>query len=544
MKIPHSCGSRNGLQVFEKEDGTTDGYCFSCNTYIPDPLKDKPEGWRPEGYKKKTPEEIQQEISEIRSLGAVELKERMLRKETLETFGIKIGLSEVDGTTPCTHFYPYAKGAKLMGYKTRLIENKRMWSTGDLRDVDMFNWYKASRSGARRLYITEGELDAVALYQALKDKQRGTEYAEQPIAVVSLSHGSSSAVRSINRHIEQIKRLFREVVLVFDMDEPGRIAAEEVSKVFPEVLKAELPEKDANDCLIKGRAKALCNAVLFQAAKPKNTRLVWGRDIHEQAKQKAEWGLSYPWEGLTEATRGVRFGETIYIGAGEKLGKSEVVNALAAHFVKEHGLKVMLAKPEESNTKTYKLLNAKLSGKIFHDPKVTFDEAAYDSGKDVLADTVCMLNLYQHITWDTLKGDITYAASEGVKAVFIDPITNLTNGMKSSDINTHLQGVSQELAAMAKDLDIVIFIFCHLNKPNGTPWDRGGKITTDYFAGSSAMARSCNYAIGLEGNKDPELDEDQRNMRTLVLLADREFGESGEIHLYWDRATALFNEVK
>jgi twinkle protein len=132
-----------------------------------------------------------------------------------------------------------------------------------------------------------------------------------------------------------------------------------------------------------------------------------------------------------------------------------------------------------------------------------------------------------------------------VKAVFIDPITNLTNGMASSEINTALQGISQELATMAKDLDIVIFIFCHLNKPpkGSTPWDRGGKITTDYFAGSSAMARSCNYAIGMEGNKDPELSEEERNMRKLVLLADREYGESGEITLYWDKNTSLFNEA-
>ena len=58
------------------------------------------------------------------------------------------------------------------------------------------------------------------------------------------------------------------------------------------------------------------------------------------------------------------------------------------------------------------------------------------------------------------------------------------------------------------------------------------------------MARSCNYAIGLEGNKDPDLDLSERNMRQLVLLADREFGESGRVKLYWDYKTGLFNEVK
>ena len=55
--------------------------------------------------------------------------------------------------------------------------------------------------------------------------------------------------------------------------------------------------------------------------------------------------------------------------------------------------------------------------------------------------------------------------------------------------------------------------------------------------------RSCNYMIGIEGNKDPELDEEQRNIRKLVILEDREFGESGIIPLYWDRNTSLFNEI-
>ena len=226
--------------------------------------------------------------------------------------------------------------------------------------------------------------------------------------------------------------------------------------------------------------------------------------------------------------------------------KSEVVNALAAHLITEHKLKVLLAKPEEANKKSYKLLVGKVAGRIFHDPRVEFDMDAYEKAGKLVRDNVAMLNLYQHIDWNTLKGDITFASSVGVKAVFIDPITNLTNGMSSSERNDALMGIAQELAAMAKDLDIVIFIFCHLNKPAKgiIPFDRGGKITTDYFAGSSAMARSCNYAVGMEGNKDPDQPIEVRNMRKLVLLADREFGESGSVDLYWNRDNGQFTEMK
>lgn len=225
--------------------------------------------------------------------------------------------------------------------------------------------------------------------------------------------------------------------------------------------------------------------------------------------------------------------------------KSEMVNAIGAHLIKTHGLSILMAKPEEANKKTYKLLASKIVGKIFHDPKVEFDEEAYEEAGEIIKNKMCMLDLYQNITWDVLKADIHAAVGEGVKAVFIDPITNLTNGMSMSEGNEFLQGFSQEVAALSKDLDIVTFLFCHLNKPakGNTPWDRGGKVTTDYFAGSSGMARSCNYAMAIQGNKDPELPLEERNIRDLVILADREYGESGGVRLYWDYKTGLFNQM-
>lgn len=204
----------------------------------------------------------------------------------------------------------------------------------------------------------------------------------------------------------------------------------------------------------------------------------------------------------------------------------------------------MLAKPEEANAKSYKLVAGKITGKIFHDPDVEFDFDAYDQAGEILKGNLCMVNLYQHLGWDTLKTDIRSASASGCKAVFIDPITNLTNGISSGEANTKLQEIAQELAAMAKDLDIVIFIFCHLRNPeSGTPHDRGGRVLTSQFAGSRAMGRSCNYMFGLEGNKDPELSQEDRNIRKLVLLDDREFGEVGEVPLYWNKSTTLFTEM-
>lgn len=543
-KLPHSCGSRRGLQVFQKGDGSYDGFCFSCGTVVTDPYKDKPEGYKP-AYNPKTDEEIQEEIDEVKEFQTVALKDRGLSKESLEHFGIKIGLSEVDGVTPTSHFYPYYKGDELKGFKCRVIEGKKFFSIGSVKDVDLFGWHQAVLSGGKKLFVTEGEMDAVALYQIFRAVNKGTKYESNIPAIVSLAHGSGSAVKELLKHREMIFMHFKEIVLVFDQDKPGEEAVEAVLKVFPEgVSVAHLPRKDANQCLLEGVSKAAYNAVAFNSVKPKNTRLVLADSLFEEAKIAPTIGAPWPWEAVTKKTRGIRLGETIYIGAAQKMGKSEIVNTLAAHFIKELGWPVLLAKPEESNKKSVKLVAGKIVGKIFHDPNVPFDEESYDEACDLMRNKLFLINLYQHLGWETLKADIRAAAMEGCKAIFIDPITNLTNGMSAADANTRLQEIAQELSAMALDLNVVIFIFCHLRNPDsGPPHERGGEVLSSQFAGSRAMARSCNLMFGLEGNRDPHLNPEERNVRTLVLLEDREFGEVGRFKLYWDRATSLFNEI-
>ena len=203
---------------------------------------------------------------------------------------------------------------------------------------------------------------------------------------------------------------------------------------------------------------------------------------------------------------------------------------------------MFMAKPEEANRKTYALLAGKIVGKIFHDPTIPFDYEAYDRAGEVIKGKLVMVSLYQHMGWETLRSDIYSAAAWGARVVFIDPITNLTNGMESGDANVKLQGFAQELAAMALDLNIVVFIFCHLKAPqSGRDHEHGGNVLSSQFAGSRAMMRSCHMMVGLEGDKSPELPLLEKNTRKLVLLEDREFGQTGRFGLYWDENTGLFN---
>lgn len=537
-----SCGSNDAKQVFE-EDKRFSAYCFNCNKYDPSPYE---EGQAPKVRTRltKTPEEIAEELEEINGLPSLDLDHRKLHKETLETYGVKVAVSEEDGITPTIAYYPHTREGAVVGYQCKLIDPKKFWWLGDPNDIDLFGWEVAKTSASKRIFITEGADDALALYQVLKQRNKGTQYEGFLPAVVSIIHGATGARRDIARQLEVIKAKFEKIVLVFDQDDPGKAAVQSVLNLIPDAHSATLPSKDANACLIEGRSNALASAVLFEAKVPKNSRIISASSLYEAAKEPAKWGLSWPWPKLTELTRGMRPGETTYIGAGVKMGKGEIRNAITAHLITEHNLPCLVVSPEEHNRGTVQRVLGKVVGRIFHDPKIEFDYHAYDEAAEKVGDRLRMINLWQQLDWEHLKNDIRMAANEGVRGVFIDPVTNIVAGHASGEANTMLEGMSQELSVLAKDLSLYTFIFCHLKSPIAGPsHERGGDVLSNQFAGSRAMMRSCNTMLGLWGNKDPNLPEEVRNMRELIILEDREFGASGKVPLYWDSNTGLFNPV-
>lgn len=544
-KLEHKkCGSSDGLQVYE-QDGNYTAYCFACDTYEHDPYSDKPKGYKPKLVVRRR-EDKEKELLNIATLPTVALGRRGLTQEALDYYGVKMEMSQVDGVTPTKIYFPYEKlGVRgVSGCKARLLEEKVMWSIGDTKDVALFGWAQAVRSGARRLIICEGEYDAVALYQALRERSQGTRWEDYNPAVVSLTKGAASAVSDILSLGEPIRASFEEVVLAFDTDEAGEKATEDVCKAWPGALVAPIPGKDANECTLEGKSKALCKAVLFDAKEPDNGLLINAKDLFVEAAIRPEMGLDWPFPTLTRLTRGIRFGETYYIGAGVKMGKSDLCTITAVHLLKQYDMNVMLIKPEEDPAFTTKVAAGKSVGKVFTDPYIAWDKDAYNKATEILDDRLHLLRCYQQLRWEVCRGAIIKAIKQGCKAIFLDPITNLTNGIPSSEANIKLQEIAQDLAIITLDHKVVSFIFCHLNAPkDNLAHEMGGQIFSNQFAGSRAMMRSCHLMLGLEGNKDPNLPMEQRNKRDLVILEDRSFGVTGKIPLFFDEMTGLYTEL-
>ena len=564
--LSHECGTKHGLKPFEQPDGTINGFCFSCGKWVKNPYGEdvKIEDLPPR--KEKTPEQIQEEIDEILGYQTITVPQRKLRKDNLDHYEVKVAVSEQDGTTPTALFFPMKDGDNLKGFHVKMINPPdnfvKAYNIGDTKDIDMLGWDIAKKSGAYTLIITEGPEDMVSAYRI---HQLGVDDPKWMPAVVSLPFGTNSAKKFISKHLDEIRKRFKKVILSFDDDESGHKAVKDAMLIIPEAVSVTLPYKDANECLMEGKAKEAYNAYRFLAEKPTNTQVVMGKDVYLKALEPAKFGeLTWPWKDIQADMRGIRLGETTYFGGPTKAGKTTIKNALAAHFIQKDKVKVFMACPEEPNEMSYKLLANQITGKIFHDPNIEFDLDAFKEAGKVLDDNLYMLSLYQFLGWETLKKSIIYAVGEGCKVVMVDPITCLTNGINAADSNTFLQGFAQELSQMAKDMNFHAFTFCHLKTPEGNLSEEkreqyykkgqyrdlgpithefGGSVYSNQFAGSRGMQRSAHLMLGLMCNKDPDLDEGVRDTRELVVLEDRNWNNNSKYLLYYNRNTGLFQEL-
>lgn len=475
------------------------------------------------------------DLNEYKNLSYQELPDRKIKASVCEYFGVTVSCSETDGTIT-EHNYPIHQDGTLVGYKIRRLP-KTFKTVGSCKGkTDLFG--QNLTAGGKKLLITGGELDAMAAYQMLKSK-----YPTFEPAVVSLPKGET--VGAITDNLSWIEN-FEEVIIYTDMDAPGRKCATEIAElVGPKAKIMSTSLKDASDMLKEDKTTEFINA--YYTAKPYiPDGFVTVEDVYDEATAMPKWGRLYPWPSLNKLTYGRRDGEGIYIGAGVKCGKSSFIDQLVQHITLVENRKVALFKMEEAPSMTVRKIAGLYMKKPFHKPDGNFTQTELIEGVNMVKDKIMLFDSYGSTSWDRLKGAIRHSViAGGCKDVVIDPLTRLTVGMDSGEVNTELERIADELAAMAKDLQFFYLVACHLKAPvTGKSHEMGGQVLTSQFAGSRAMSRACHMMLGIERNKDPELSEDERNTSKFVLLEDRSFGNVGYFNVFYNKETGEYLEPK
>ena len=158
-----------------------------------------------------TGEEIQVSTPSTLHMGGVvaEITDRRLSAKTVSKYQVTVDYAP-DGTI-ARHYYPYydVDTGELVAAKSRLVKNKDFLSSGNMTNVGLFG-QKQCRGKGKYVTITEGELDAMSVYEMF-----GQKYD-----VVSLRSGASSAAKEIKQNLEWLEG-YENVVVCFDQDKPG-----------------------------------------------------------------------------------------------------------------------------------------------------------------------------------------------------------------------------------------------------------------------------------------------------------------------------------
>ena len=536
----HRDSKGNHLILFEGDDGSKFGKCNKCGHYEPPTgnLEFVPR-------RERTPEEIRAELEEVAELPQFALDSRRISLSAVKWFDVRVGLSELDGKEVVEHYYPRTRDRDIVAYNVRNLAPKGFYYRGSPSGgVEPFGYAQLSHKnvGHKKLIIVEDELSAMSVWDIVQSKL-GEKWKHLRQAVISWSAGVGSAGRDLQFLQEQgILGRFEEIIYVHDNDEAGRESVDKVRILVPDCKFVCMPLKDVNDMHMAGREQEAWAAILFEG-KPKSPDCaVSVRDIRDEANKPPEWGKSYPWDGLTKLTYGQRDGEIISLGGGTGIGKTLLAHQIAAWNITEHKENAGVFLLEENVNNSLKNIAGKVARKAFHRPDIEFDEVAFNDACDQLDGKLFLWRNKGQNDWDNIKECLRYwAVVENVKSVFIDNVTCLTNHLSPSEQNTEIARIATDIAGLADELNIRIFIFSHLNPPGGKlSHEEGAEVKEHQFTGSRALQRWSQLIIGFERNKQATGDE--KHDSRIRVIKDRNYGNTGLVYTRYTVDTGCLDE--
>lgn len=512
------CGSRDNLARYS--DGH--GFCFGCDHYEPASDADDRASAASHESKRRMTDMISGEYAAIPKRG--------LTKETCERYGYRIGTYRGG---PC-HIAPYHDASgRQVGQKIRYIQDGKKAFTwlGDPKSAGLFG-QRLAQSGGKMVVITEGEIDAMSVSQALGNKW----------PVVSIPNGASGAVRDLSPHVGWLSK-YDKIVLLFDADEPGQKAIEAAVRIFPpgKAHVATLPDsfKDPSDMLQANRSADLTRAVWdARVYRPDGIKSV--SDLRLKAMTPTTWGLPWPWRTLTERTYGILRRYMYGWGAGVGSGKTTtfkqlMLSAMRPDLLEDHsglvdgsGQPIAIPPPrkvgciffEENPAKTLRTLAGMAIGVRVNKPDVPVDEAELQAAIDSFDGLLFAVDTFGARDWDAVKAHILHLVlSEGVLDVFLDPLTALV--ANEEDERRALDSIMADLSGLVEAHNFTLHYISHLTTPAGTPHEEGGRVMEKHFTGSRALARWSHAMFGLERNK-----QEPDSPTVLRGLKDREHGEA------------------
>jgi twinkle protein len=494
------CGSSDACGVFS--DGHR--FCYSCNTYF-----------RPDGSVKSEGVRVSKDCIPLGELEEVSLTKRCISKDTCSKFKY---FSTLYKGKPCQVACYYDDSGNLVGQKLRFPDK----SFAVLGSISNRLYGSQLWASGKKIVITEGEIDCLTVSQLQGNKW----------PVVSIPNGAQGAKKAIEANLEYLGN-FEEVILMFDMDDPGRKASEECAKILPagKAYIANLPCKDPNECLSEGKGPEVLQAV-WNAKPYRPDGIVSGTDLYEKCVTDIDDlkdSVEYPWVALQNKTKGVRHGELYVFTSGSGMGKSTILRELEYYFGVQRGELCGIVALEESTRKTgLELMSIHLNKRLILDPEGADEDERGRAFNETIGNGKFFL--YDHfgsLDSGNLLSKLRYMiVSLGCKRIFLDHISIVVSGMDADEDGGERKAIDKlmtNLRSLVEETGATMFVVSHLKRPEKKGHEEGAQVSLSQLRGSGAIAQLSDMVIGLERNQQG----DNPNVLTLRVLKNRFCGLTG-----------------
>jgi len=458
--------------------------------------------------------------------------------------------------------YTTPEGSEVIAAKIRK-DGKAFSTCGAWKEAGLYGQSLFS-AGGRYVTLVEGEYDALAAFQ-----MTGSKYP-----VVSIKTGAGSALKDCQAQFKWLNS-FENVIIAFDMDEPGQKAAKEVAALFAGKSKVvKMKHKDACDYLKANEVKEFVSA-WWDAETYTPDDILPSSALYDEVMQELQMPFcSYPWDCMNLILYGLRFGEIVTLMAGSGVGKSTVVKEVLKEVYTATEMKIGVLSLEEtagvaamkmmslSSSKPFHLPTQEQMRSILKDPSRVTDkpfledvtqeqrqkdkQAAFD---DVLsADRFMFLQHEGAITMESVLGQMRYLAkAQDCKVILLDHISILVGLVGNGKTNEReaIDNVMHSLRSLVEETGICLINISHLRKPSdGSGHEEGRRVQLSEARGSGSIAQLSDIAIGLEANRQSD-DAEVKNQTVVRVLKNRFSGETGVAGvLQYDKGSGRLTETK
>ena len=528
-----NCGSSDARSI--NEDGSS--YCFSCATFFPE---DTGTNINYERGDMQVAEDFnnEQKLTDLNyHTGSISsITDRGINSETCKKYGVKVTYN--GGGLIQKHIYPYYdETGQMIATKTRYVKTKDFSIIGSTSNSGLFG--QQLFNGGKYVTITEGEVDAMSVYQML-----GSKYPS-----VSIKNGVASALKDIKRSYTWLDK-FDNIVINFDNDEVGREASKKVAELFQpgKVKIVKLPEiyKDANDLLRSKKYEEYVKAWWNAPVHAPDGIIEGSQLLSEVLEPVVKSRIDYGWKGLDELTYGIRSGELVTITAGTGLGKTSVIKELVYHIFKSTENNIGMIMLEESPKITALDIMGTEANLPLRRPDINLskeDKTNYFN-KTIGSGRFYFYNHFGSNSVDNIIARVRYMAKAlDCKFIVLDHISMIVSSQEFGDERKAIDEVMTKLRTLVQETDIALIIVSHLRRPDGKGHEEGAVTSLSQLRGSGSIAQLSDMVLGLE--RDSQNDDIAiRNTTSLRVLKNRFVGMTGPAcWLYWDKDTGRLNEV-